>query len=121
MADELTVVTGWSYSKNGRTRQLTSVQTQFDISGNGVIENMQSIGTAAHEALVLGEVGTAGFMYARNSDATNYVEIGYDDGGTFRPFIKLLKGEPCQCFLTAAPYAKANTGACILDYVIVER
>lgn len=121
MADELTQVSGWAYSKNGRTRQLTSTSTQHDVSGNGVVEHVQSIGFATHEALDVAEVTTFGFAYFKNLDATNYVQIGIDESGTFHPFIKLLAGQEAQVWLSEAPYAQADTGAVLLDYVIVGR
>jgi len=56
----------------------------------------------------------------RNLDATNFVEIGYDDSG-FKNVIKLKAGET---FITrisqSAPYAKADTAAVELFYIIYE-
>lgn len=121
MADELTQVSGWSYSKNGRTRQLTSTSTEHDVTANTVIEQVQSIGFEAHEAIALGDVATFGFAYFKNLDATNFVRIGIDETGTFHPFIKLLAGQEAQVWLSEAPYAQANTGAVLLDYLIVGR
>jgi hypothetical protein len=53
-------------------------------------------------------------------DATNYVQIGYDDTG-FKPTIKLKAGEYCVCRLGQdAPYAQADTGAVDLEYILIE-
>ena len=121
MADELTVGTSWTYSKNGSTRSLPAESAQWDVSGSGKIENIQNIGFAAHEALILGEVATPGFAYFKNLDATNYVQIGVDVAAAFVPFVKLLPGQSAQVWLgTTAPYAKANTGAVLLDYMIAD-
>jgi len=122
MADELTVTTGWAYSKNGRDRQLIGTANQYDVSGNPVLENVQSIGFATHEAIEVGEVATPGFFYAKNLDDENFVEIGIDDSGSFVPFVKLLPGETAQLFLSAITlYAQADTGAVLLDYAIMSR
>lgn len=122
MADELTLNTGWTYNKNGRKRVISPTVSQEDISGAGVVENMQAIGFAAHEALVLGDVATPGFCYFRNSHATNYIEIGIDSTGTFVPFIKLMAGQSCFVWWGGTdPYAKANTSAINLDYAIADR
>ena len=54
-------------------------------------------------------------------DATNYVEIGYDDSG-FKNMIKLKAGEqfgPVRLGQNA-PYAQADTGAVDLEYVLIE-
>jgi hypothetical protein len=120
MADELTIISGWTLSKLGVTRQYTPESETFDVTGNSNVENVQSIGTVAHEALVKGDIGTCGFLYARNTDATNFVQIGYDDTGTFRPFVKLAAGQSCQLWCNADPYAQANTGAVRLSYKLVE-
>lgn len=121
MANELSVTSGWSYSKSGRVRSKASTTPRYDVAGNGVIDQVQTIGFATHEALALGDVTTFGFASFKNLDGTNFVEIGIDDGGTFHPFIKLLAGESATVFLTEAPYAKADTAAVDLDYIIVER
>jgi hypothetical protein len=118
---DLTIGLSWDYNKTGRLRGLAATTLELTLTGTGVCENMQTVGTAAHEALVLGEVATYGWLYARNSDGTNFVQLGYDDTGTFRPFIKLLAGEFCMVPLAAAPYAKADTGSVKLDYMITER
>lgn len=122
MADEISITLGWAYSKSGRVRTFNATLNKYDQSGEGVTEGVQSIGFAAHEALIINaEITTFGWAYFKNLNGTNYIEIGYDDTGTFRPFLKLLAGESCVCPINAAPYAQANTGACLLDYVVFER
>lgn len=80
-----------------------------------------SIGFAAHEAIPMGDVGTAGYAWFENLDATNYVQIGIDVAGAFHAFIKLKPGELALVRLgTNAPYAKANAAAVKLDYEIFE-
>lgn len=86
-----------------------------------MIRNVQNIGTAAAGvALDLGSVATPGVAVFVNLDSTNYVEVGENVGGTFYPFVKLLFGEqwgPMRLGL-AAPYARANTAAVDLFYII---
>lgn len=78
-----------------------------------------SIGFAAHEALPMGDVATAGWALFKNLDATNFVNIGIDSGGNFHPTIKLKPGECAACRLASnAPYAKADTAAVKLEYEI---
>jgi len=80
-----------------------------------------SIGFAAHEAIVMGDVSTAGWARFENLDSTNYVQIGIDVGAVFYPFVKLKATEFCFLRLgTNAPYAKANTAAVQLDYEIFQ-
>jgi hypothetical protein len=77
-----------------------------------------SIGTSAHEALPLQDVATPGLAWFKNLDGTNYVEVGSDVAGTFYPFLKLKPAQECWSWLSVAPYAKANTAACQLQFKI---
>jgi hypothetical protein len=69
--------------------------------------------------LDLGGIGTLGYAVFKNLDVTNYVEIGHTSG-TYE--IKLKAGEFC-CFRIGsgmtALHAKANTGACLLQYLLI--
>lgn len=81
----------------------------------------QTIGFAAHEALTLGDLTTPGWAHFTNLDPTNFVELGTDVSAAFAPFAKLKPGESFPLRLgTAAPYAKADTGAVELDYEIFD-
>jgi hypothetical protein len=118
---DMTVTTGFTYNKNGFILPVPSASEGFSLTGAGCTSNIQSIGTGAHEALVLGEVSTAGFLYLDNLDATNYVEIGLDVAAAFAPLLKLKAGQRAMLWLTTtAVYAKANTGAVKLAYVITD-
>lgn len=88
----------------------------------GLIRNVQSIPTTAGgTALDLGSVVTPGWSIFVNTDATNYIEVGSFSGGTFYPVLKLLPGEVQSVRLAiAAPYARANTTAVGLFYIIYE-
>jgi hypothetical protein len=83
---------------------------------------VQDVGFAAHEALVIpAEIGTAGWAWFQNMDATNFVQIGLDVSAAFVPFAKLLPGEATAIRLsTDAIYAKADTGAVKLYFLITE-
>jgi hypothetical protein len=78
------------------------------------------------EGLVpMGNVTSPGFAYFYNSDPTNYIQLYADSGGT--PFLRLKPGWPA----VGVPldpglgitklYAKANTGACDMEYVILSQ
>ena len=122
-ADELTVSSGWTYNKNSRRRTLAAVAAQYDVSGDAVIENVQTIATnAAGEALQIGDVTAPGFAWFSNQSTNRYIEIGQSDGTNFTAFLKLNPGEACTAWLAiTAPYARASTSAARLDYVIVDR
>lgn len=122
-SDELSVTAGWIYNKNGRKRTLAPTTVQYDVSGAAVIENVQTISTnPTGDALTLGGVTVPGFCWFKNSDVSNFVEIGTYQYTNWIPFLKLKTNETAMCWLkTTAPRAKAYTNSVKLDYVIVQR
>ena len=117
MANELSIGLTLSYSKGGRTLQV-SESFQRTVSGNAYVKATQSISTSAGQTLDLGPVGTVGFVLLKNTDDTNYVDFGYADS----PYVtRLLPGESCLLpWSGAAIYAKAHTAACIVEYTLIE-
>lgn len=82
------------------------------------IHAKQSIGTS-EEAIVLGENTSPGWAFFINRDSTNYVELRVATGGA--KFTKLKPGEFCLLRLGSgaqAPFAIADTAACVLEYLI---
>ena len=107
---------------NGSLIDSYSVSSQSaNQSVAALVRNVQSVSTAAGgDALGLGGVITPGYAIFSNLDATNYIEIGSNVAATFYPFMKLLPGEesgPIRLSI-AAPYARANTLAVSLFYII---
>ena len=85
---------------------------------------IQSVGFASEEVVEKGDVGTIGWCYFENLDATNFVEIGKvnvsSDGDAMSA--KLLAGEFMLAPMNATNvYAKADTAAVRLRYLILER
>lgn len=122
MANEITASFAFRAAK-GNLDVSKTVSGQFTLSASAPTASggAQSIGHAAHEALAVGDVSANGWAYFKNTDATNYVEIGVDVGGTFYPLIRLEAGEFALAPLSnsAAPYAKANTAAVVLEFYII--
>ncbi len=109
-----------AFSK-GNVEMARVVTTQdVTVAGDYALHDVQAVGFAAAEALRLGEITTPGFCLFHNTDATNFVEIGYDDTG-FKPTVKVLAGEWALFRLTqAAPQAKADTASVDLEYYMIE-
>jgi hypothetical protein len=117
MANELSLSGSASQTKNGATYSQSYTKT-VTITGDTPVAAVQSIGTS-DETLGLGEIATLGYMIAKNLDATNYIEIGHTSG-TYS--IKLKALEFCIFRVGAgmtAIHAKANTGACLLQYLLL--
>lgn len=88
------------------------------MSGNPWVAGTISVGTSA-EAIPLGEVASLGWAFFLNKDATNFIKIRNGSGGA--DLLKLKAGEFAVGRLldTAAPYAIADTAACLLEYAIL--
>lgn len=97
--------------------QINPGSIQIDLASDVGDGGVQEISHTAHEALPTANAGDGGLFFFRNLDATNYVEVGLDDTGSFVPFLKLLPGEYSIGRLSSsAIYAKADTAAVDLQY-----
>ena len=114
MANELVVASlTITFTKtNVPSVSLAPASVSITVTGNQWMDNVQTIGFAAEEAILLGDVATGGYWFVQNMDATNFVELRSGTGAT--DFIKLLAGE-WAFFRTSAdasaPYAIADTAA----------
>lgn len=119
MADEIKANFSLSYSKGNSQLSFPGKQLAIDSASYPKITNTQVVGTT-HEALVLGDVASCGAAVFTNTDATNFVDIGVDVGGTFYGLVRLMPGEFAFSprLATNAPYAKADTANVSLDYTI---
>jgi len=115
MAAELSLNISANETKNGVTFGATFNGT-VDVAGDSPIFEVKSIATT-DTTLDLGAVGTPGYLIAKNLDATNYITLG-GDGTNY--FDKLKAGEfMVKRWNGAAVHAKANTGACLLQYLLI--
>jgi hypothetical protein len=123
MADEISISGAMTYRKTpGRTYSVTETAATFNVTGRKAIQAEQAIGTAAGgEAIGLGDLASLGRAFFKNLDSTNYLEILDAVSGT--AILKLKAGEWSLFRFgsgVTAPAAQANTGACNLEYLIVE-
>lgn len=84
------------------------------------MKHIQSIGTS-EEAIVLGECTSPGWAIFVNVDPTNFIELRVATGGA--KFAKLLPGEFALLRLGSgaqAPFAIADTAACLMHYFLVQ-
>ena len=120
MADEVTVTVSLAFAKGGTSIAYTSGELTFDVSGTHYFANTQEIGAGAYEALDMGSNVTPGWVFMRNLDATNFVEIkgATGDGAAMLK----LKATECGVFrmVSTAPYAQADSAAVDLEYIIID-
>jgi hypothetical protein len=124
MADEITVTATLKLSKGFVSSSDSAANQRFDQTGDGLNSSLQNIGITA-EAIALGDITTPGYAYFRNTDETNFVQIGQDiSGGGFEEFCRLNAGEIAVFRLDLATggvlQAKADTAPVDLQYTILE-
>lgn len=121
MANEITVTESLGVKTGYLDDSPAVVTRKYNLSATPPLMagGIHTIGFAAHEALPMGDVTTAGWGHFENLDTTNFIEIGKDVGGTFHGVLKLKAGErfPCRLGINA-PYAKSDTGAVKLRWRI---
>jgi len=120
VANEITIAASLAFLKGTAEEDLDLTPVRVTVSGVDYAKQRQSVGTS-EELLLLGDVGTPGFIIGINRDATNYVEFLPTSGGVAT--VKAKAGEPFMfrfASAASAPYVKANTGACIIEYLLIE-
>jgi hypothetical protein len=119
MANEIQITARLEVSKGFTYAAQLPAPILANLTGTAITSGVQAIGTSA-EALLMNDVTTAGYAYFRNTDATNFVEIGTGISTSFVSFAKLKAGEIAVIRLgTNAPTAKADTAAINLQYMIL--
>lgn len=116
MANELALSVSLAYNK-GFASLARTISGSITVSGTAYTYHVQNIGTA-EETLVLGDVTPTGYALFRNLDATNFVELGK---ATTVYVLKLKAGEWAVLRLDSwsTIYAKANTAAVDLEYLLL--
>lgn len=109
-ANGLTLNASLAYSGNNATVNTNVVNLVALVSGNGLNSLSSVTVPTSAGAIPLGSVTAAGgWLFVRNNDATNYMQVITATSGT--PFARLLPGEFCLLRLDSgltAPFWKAN-------------
>jgi hypothetical protein len=118
MANEITISLKMSVLKGSLAHIENPGSISVTLTTGTAIGGVPAITTSA-ALLAMGSVTSPGYAFFRNTDLTNFVEIGTGTG-TFVPFLKLKAGEASLMRLsTAAPSARANTASVNLQYFIL--
>lgn len=115
MADELSLVVSVAFNKGGISTQ-RSESLSVDVAGDAFTHQVQAIPTSNTALLEGVAIGTPGYIFIKNLDSTNYVEVGI----TGQYCIKLLAGEIALFRATAAIFALANSATCNVEYWMIE-
>ena len=120
MANEKTISVSFRVASGGSTVQVAFTKSA-DLAGIPGAAR-QSIATGSWQALNLPTLSSIQRIAIKNEDATNYVEIAFDNAGSSK-LAKLVAGDglyvPLPASITAL-YAQANTAACILSFTACE-
>ena len=89
----------------------------IDMTGESILQTTQQL-TASNEALDMtnAELGTAGYVFIKNLDPTNFCSIGLTSSYT----IKLKPGEFCLFRAAADLYGAFNTAAGFIEIIVFE-
>ena len=117
MSNELSLTISLIFSKGGAETQKAESK-QVTVTGDAFTQGVQAIGITEEEVVQGADVGTPGYVYVKNMDATNYVELGSTTG----VYDIKLKAKEFALWRhnSATLYAKANTAICNIEYIIVE-
>lgn len=113
MANELKITVNVAWENTNKDDVYKAINV--DQTGTEYGKHIQEIGTS-EEAVAASDMTAQGFVYAENLDGTNYVEIGT----TGKLAVKLGAGEFSLWRTAGALYAKANTAAVRVKFVIFE-
>ena len=78
MANELRIEAQLEYSKNG-VKEAKRDSAYIDVSGDSINKTIQEIATSNTAITAVATVGTYGYIFIKNLDASNYVEIADED------------------------------------------
>lgn len=118
MSDELKISGGIDCTLSAGEAIKRRYHATLDVTGDCLMSCIQEIGTSEEEITQGADLGTPGYVLAKNLDSTNYIEIGSTTGVYD---IKLKAGEfALWRHNSATIYTKANTAACDLEYILIE-
>lgn len=123
MANEISINVTMSCRNGSLIHQVAPGTVQVNQTTKKVLDNTQTIGTTA-ENIYTGDLTAPGYMHVTNLSATNYIEIGRDNGGTFVATGKVQPGKtggPIEFPDSATLQARANTAACDVRFIIYDR
>jgi hypothetical protein len=118
VANSQTITINTSFTRGSNTALSRSYSKTIAPSNAFYSLGVQTIGTSDETVTLNADLSALGYIFAVNLDATNYVELGYTSG-TYFGMIKA--GEACAFRAgsgLSTIHAKANTGACDVEFFV---
>ncbi len=116
MSNEIKISVSLEFENSVGSDLMAFSKLLFDMSGTDYQHGTQSIDTG-EEAIVIGDVAAGGYIIIKNHDTTNYVSI-HKTG--VAAVVKLNAGDIAMFRTEIAPFATADTAACIIEYLILD-
>jgi lipoprotein-anchoring transpeptidase ErfK/SrfK len=127
MANEIAIGHSLRINKGFLRLDLSATPRQTDMAGTDFVQQVQAIGNAAHEELVIpSDIANKGWGMVQNNSAANSVDIGVDDvgdgSGNFIALLRLGPGDshPVRWHPTVRVWAKATASSVDLQWAAVE-
>lgn len=118
MSNELILSASLKFAKGERRVNVAKAGVQLDVAGTDFIQKTQTIGTSV-EDMDLGDIGTPGYMFVRNLDATNFVSIRHGASGD--NVVKIRAGGIALFELASSdPQAIADAASVEIEYTVIE-
>jgi hypothetical protein len=120
MANEISISASLTWTKSGATISGASSSTITQVEEN-VLGNVQIIGTDS-ETIKFGDVTTPGYLFFRNRDTTNFVQIGIAEIASAANAVITLKAGEGAILPTRLTgwHAKADTAPINLLVIAIE-
>lgn len=121
MANDVRSTHGFSYEKDNLKGSVPNETSTYTLTGTRANRTNQTIGTT-YEAIVTGDLASAGLCWVKNLSTSNYVEIGREVSGAFYGVVLVLPGKSAGPFgiSTLSLFGRANTAAVDIDILITE-
>jgi hypothetical protein len=121
VANEISLSTRLKVKKGSLAFDTGTVTQQANLSGTRFHHVVTNVGTTYQSLAIPAGIGTPGESFFKNTDATNFIEIGLEVASTFHPLVKLKPGRTARLPLsTDALFARANTAAVDLEVFVLE-
>jgi hypothetical protein len=120
MAAEIKLTTQMIVSNGGLKRTWAPSQQSITQSTAKVTGGVVSVATS-YASISLAALSASGWGHFTNLDATNYLELGVEVSSAFYPLVRLGPGESMAFRLAQSVtlFGRANTGACLLDFEVL--
>jgi len=121
MPKEITVRASLGVKNGGYVNSRGGTSLQYDqatLGGGGPVQLVP----VAYDAIDIGDVVTPGYVWLKNLDPLNFVEIGIEVAAAFEPFSMLEAGQEAvfPIALGAVLFAQADTDPIQLDVFVLE-